>query len=197
MPGRLIVLAALTVLAACGPREKEATQPEGGAVGAAAPDPLSVRADGVGPLGAGTPFEKAAVERAFPGATVEPAFVNFRREEATPVLNVLAEGTQTLQVAGDPSGRIESVTVTGGGFRGPGGEVLMMRWSETGFSSDDCVMGDGPTLHALVCPRPGARAIEYVFAIPGWTSSETPGESVLAERAFLREMVWIAPTAQP
>jgi hypothetical protein len=198
MPGRLSLLAALALVAACQEREPAAGAAAGGSASASqAPDPLSVRPTGVGPLGEGTPFDKAAIEGALPGATVEPAFVNFRREETTPVLNVSAGGTQTLQIAGDAAGRIGSITVTGGDYEAPDGERLLARWSELRFQPDDCVMGDGPTLHALVCRKAGVPQIDYVFAIPGWTSSETPSAQVLADRAFIREMVWTAGAPAP
>ena len=197
---RLTACAALLLLAACGDREAKpaAAAPQVAPAAISAPDPLSVRPTGVGPLEAGTPFDEAVIARAFPGATVERAFMHYGgKGEATPVLNVLAGGTQTLQVTGDARGGIGEITVTGGDYVAPGGERLMTPWSRTTLSIDDCGMGDGPTLHALVCRKKGAPEINYVIGIPGWTSGEPPSAEVLAEEAFLREMVWTAPPSAP
>lgn len=201
MLGRLATIAAVALLAACG--DKQAAQPAAqpaapaSAPAMSAPDPLSVRPTGVGPIGDGTPFDAELIARAFPGATVERGFMHFGGKERVPIMSVLADGTQTLQIVGDAAGSVGEVTVTGGAFVAPGGEKLMTRWSETRFAVDDCVMGDGPSLHALVCRKPDAPEIQYVFGIPGWGSSETPSADVLAEKAFLREFIWTAHTPAP
>jgi hypothetical protein len=193
---RLTALVTLALLAGCGASDKAETAAPAATPAISAPDPLSIRPTGVGPLGDGTPFDKALVEGAFPGATVESAVMQLA-EERTPVLNVLAAGTQTLQIVSDGAGQIGAINVTGGDYVAPGGEKVMTRWADAEFTLDNCVMGSERFTHALLCRKPNETTIVYVFGIPGWTSSEPPSAGILADKAFLREIVWTAPPRAP
>jgi hypothetical protein len=154
-------------------------------------DPMVVWSRGVGAVGAHTPFTVEAVKTAWPEATVEKGFLH-AGGAPVPIITVQFQDGR-LELQGGADGKVKTIRVDGGGFRGPGGETLSLPWSQAKFAISDCRMGDGRAVNALVCKRPGADNIAYVFGIRGWASNETPPAEVLTAKAFLSEFVWTAP----
>jgi len=193
---RVLVLACAAALglSACGRKEEQA--PAAPAVKQAEParkaDPYQVWTRGVGPISEHTAFTPEAVGQAFPELTVEKGFLHYG-DAASPILTATGPQGQSMEIQGDVEGRIATIVVRGGAFRGPGGEPLLLKWPYANFAASDCRMGEGRFLNALVCRRNGEPRILYVFAVPGWASTAVPPPEVLSERAFLREFVWIAP----
>lgn len=188
----LLVSAAL--LAACerAAPPAEASAPPPAAAPAGKVGPMTIWSRGVGALGAHTPFTVEAVQAAFPEATVEKAFLH-DGGAPVPIITVQIGGEQALELQGDADGRVARILVQGGGFRGPGDEILLLNWSEAKFSPADCRMGQGRQMHALVCKRAAGDPVEYVFGVPGWTSNDMPAAEVLSAKAQLNEFVWTAP----
>ena len=201
-------LAALLLLAACGepatpppaadaPIERPAPIVTAPVVPPAPPaEPwtkgeLKVAPGGVGPLSAATPFDRTAVVALFPYARVEPGFLHFG-DQTWPQITVEQGDALGLTLIETKPGQRE-IRVAGGDVTGPGGEKLMAKWSDAGFEIGQCVAGEGRDVNALVCRRPDAPQIAYVFGIPGWTTGGVPPAATLAERAFIREIVWTPP----
>jgi len=189
----ILAYVAALVLTACGRKEEEAAPaPAKSAAPARKADPYQVWTRGVGPISEHTPFTPEAVGQAFPDLTVEQAYLH-QGDNAAPILRATGPQGQSMEIQGDVEGKVATIVVQGGPFRGPGGEPLLLKWPHANFAASDCRMGEGRFLNALVCRRNGEPRILYVFAVPGWASSAVPPPEVLSQRAFLREFVWIAP----
>jgi hypothetical protein len=193
----LILSASVVLLAGC---QKPAAPAQAPAVGAApapvalTPAPytggaLNVTAEGVGPINAATPFDKAAIQALFPNAQVDAAFLH-SGEEKTPILTVQADGNQLLQIEQGQPGKIGQVRVQGGDARGPAGETLLAPWKSARFDPTDCVPGQGSDRAALICRRKGGPDLGFIFGVPGWTSEEAPPVETLEAKAFIREFTW-------
>ncbi|NEX91495.1 DUF1131 family protein [Caulobacter sp. 17J65-9] len=196
----LPLFATAALLAACqrstetpaAPAEPAATPQAAPAAPAGKADPKAIWSRGVGALGAHTPFTVEAVQAAFPDAKVETAFLH-AGGAPVPIITAFMDDTTALELQGGPDGKVSRILVQGGGFHGPQGETLLQKWPDAKFTPADCRMGEGRQVNAVVCKRAPADPIEYVFGVPGWTSSDMPPADVLAARAQLNEFVWTRP----
>ncbi|MCC7268564.1 MAG: DUF1131 domain-containing protein [Caulobacteraceae bacterium] len=203
---------ALALLAACGepaapppPLDAPAERPPPPVTVAPAPaappaEPwtsgeLKVTPGGVGPLSAATPFEREAVLALFPEARVEPGFLHFG-DKTWPQIAVEQGDALGLSIIETSPGHRE-VRISAGQAVGPNGEALMARWADAKFDPADCEAGIGRDVGAIVCRRPDTPQISYIFGVPGWTQSTIPPAATLAEKAFIREIVWTPPAGAP
>ena len=171
---RRLLLASL-VLAAC-------TDPAPPApADVAAGGGLALGADGLGALGAATPFTADAVRQALGDVSVES-------HDATGALWALRDGLVLAEVYADPGGGIGRIEVTGD-VPGPDSLVVGQPFSEAGLGGRACAAGTGVAGGSAVCTADG---VELVFA-HGWDgpAAELPPDSVLAD-AFLTRMIWRA-----
>ncbi len=190
------------LLAACSPDKgtvpeaavapaTEATLPAEAANAAPA---YSASEAGVGPLSAATPFDRETVAALFPGSEVKSTLQN-QEGVQTPVLTVIGPGELLLEIQeGYRKAKVGRVLVQGGPVVGPRGEAILDPWSRFGFAGRDCLIGvEGQ----LLCRRPGAPSLAYVFAIPGFegeVEAPPPPEALLVEKAFLQAFLWQAPS---
>lgn len=156
---------------------------------------LKITPGGVGPLSAATPFEREAVLALFPQARVEPSFLHFG-DQTWPQITVEQGDALALSIIETKPGQRE-VRVAGGQAAGPTGEALMARWPDAKFDPANCEPGQGRDVNAVVCRRPDVPQIAYVFGVPGWTHPTMPPVATLAEKAFIREIVWTPPAGPP
>ena len=204
----LFLAAPLLALAACGPADKpDATRsaaPAPAATVMARPNadgsvdrftpyqggPLMLDEFSVGPLMAQTEFSLDAIKPRFPEAKVEKAFLHEGAGEPTPIFTV-TQGDGVLEIQGNPgTTRIGDIRITGGTPKGPRGETLGMKWADADIDYPRCWMGKDRDVHAVICTQPGEPALRYVFGVPGWTQDTLPAETVLRDKAFLREFFW-------
>lgn len=156
---------------------------------------LKIAPGGVGPLSAATPFEREAVLALFPKARVEPGFLHFG-DKTWPQITVEQGDALGLSIIETGPGQRE-VRIAAGQAVGPAGEALMARWTDAGFDPAQCVAGQDRDVNTVVCRREGVPQIAYVFGVPGWTQPATPPAATLAEKAFIREIVWTPSVAGP
>lgn len=156
---------------------------------------LKITPGGVGPLSAATPFERDPVLALFPEARVEPSFLHFG-EQTWPQITIEQGDALALSIIETKPGQRE-VRVAGGQAVGPNGETLMARWADAKFDPANCEAGQGRDVNAVVCRRPDIPQIAYVFGVPGWTQPTLPPPATLAEKAFIREIVWTPPGGPP
>lgn len=189
----------LVLLAACGPAKKDeaAKTPEAAAKGpvtvAVAPyagGPLNVTRDGVGPITAATAFDLATIKVLFPKAKVEQAFLHFSQGPAQPIITVEQDSVPLAEIGKTDEGEIAYVRVAAGDARGPKDERLLAKWADLGFTADQCRAGDGREINAVICVRPEAPTVSYVFGVPGWTQGGVPPEATLKGKAQLNELIW-------
>jgi hypothetical protein len=204
-------LLALALLAACGepatpppPADAPMVRPPPPVVTAPVTTPpaepwtsgeLKITPGGVGPLSAATPFEREAVLALFPEARVEPSFLHFG-EQTWPQITVEQSDALGLSIIETKPGQRE-IRVASGQAAGPNGEALLARWADARFDTAGCEAGQGRDVNAVVCRRPDAPQITYIFAVPGWTQPTMPPAEILAEKAFIREIVWTPPAGVP
>lgn len=156
---------------------------------------LKITPGGVGPLSAATPFERAAVMALFPQARVEPGFLHFG-DQTWPQITVEQGDALGLNLIETRPGQRE-IRVSAGKAVGPNGETLLTKWTDAKFDLSQCDAGDGRDVNAVVCRRPDAPQIAYVFGVPDWTQPIMPPPAILAEKAFIREIVWTPPVGAP
>ncbi|MFT4252166.1 MAG: DUF1131 family protein [Caulobacter sp.] len=211
---RLALLAApLALLAACGPAEKtsapadapkvvqEGGKPADGPVAVKITPyvggPLQVAAAGVGPITAATAFDQPTIAALFPKAQVKSAFIHVGDGPPGPIITVEQDNVPLLEIGKGADGGISEIRLAAGDVRGPKGESLLARWEALGFTTDQCRAGEGRTVNQVICVRPEAPTVSYVFGVPGWTKGGVPDEKTLKAKAQLNEFVWRpAETAQ-
>jgi hypothetical protein len=152
---------------------------------------LKITPGGVGPLSAATPFDRNAVIALFPQARVEPGFLHFG-DQTWPQITVEQGDALGLSLIETRPGQRE-IRVSAGKVVGPNGETLMSKWPDAKFDPAQCTAGDGRDVNAVICRRPEAPHIAYVFGVPGWTQPTMPPLATLAEKAFIREIIWTPP----
>lgn len=194
-------ISAAFVLLASGCAEQDAGEPADApapepAAAAAAPtaDPRQITAAGVGPLTGQTLFDRETIAALFPGAEVETAFLH-QGEDTTPIITVYGDAVGSLEIQGAPDGYVSQVIVSGGPFRGPGGEALLAPWPDLALTAADCAMGEGRFRGAPVCRRAETPNLAYVLSVPNWRGEGLPDATTLNGRAALREFVWTRPGA--
>jgi hypothetical protein len=209
---QLILAAPLMALIACGPAKTSSTAaPDDAQASATAPvlKPGLVRPDGsvdyftpyengplaldefsVGPLMAQTEFSLDAIKPRFPRAEVKAAFLHQGAGESTSIITV-EQGGGVLEIQGNPgTTKVGDIRISGGTPKGPRGETLMMKWADADMDYPRCWMGKDRDVHAVICTQPGEPVLRYVFGVPGWSQDALPPETVLREKAFLREFFW-------
>jgi hypothetical protein len=187
----------LVLLAACGPAKKsaddpkpEAKAPVAVAVAPYAGGPLTVTKAGVGPISGSTAFDPPTLQALFPKAKVEQAFLHFGEGPAQPIITIEQDNTPLLEIGKTDEGAIAYVAASGGDIRGPKGEQLLAKWSDLGFTVDQCRAGQGREINQVICVRPEAATVSYVFGVPGWTEGGVPPEAVLKAKGQLNALVW-------
>jgi hypothetical protein len=206
----LILAAPLLVLAACGPADKPAGSKTAAPATAPAPamatrkdasgavdrftpyvgGPLMLDEFSVGPVMAQTDFSLDAIKPRFPKAVVKAAFLHQGAGEPTPIITVEQDGG-AVEIQGNPgTTKVGDIRVSGGAPKGPRGETLGMKWADAGMDYPRCWAGKDRDIHAVICTQPGEPVLRYVFGVPGWTDAAMPPESVLRDKAVLREFLW-------
>ena len=191
----------LLVLAACGPAKKDESAtpaaPEASAktpvqvtIAPYAGGPLKVTKDGVGPINATVAFDLATLKVLFPKAKVEQAFLHFGEGPAQPIINIEQDNVPLAEVGKNDEGEIAYVRVNAGDTRGPKDEQLLAKWSDLGFTVDQCRAGEGREVNMTICVRPEAPTVSYVFGVPGYTGKAVPPEATLKAKGQLNEFVW-------
>lgn len=156
---------------------------------------------GVGPIRAGTYFERPVIQALFPQAKVRDSFYQIAPDTTLSTIIVLQDGAQILEIddgttyaPGTDHPLIGKVRLTGGPVRGPRDERIGMGWREAGFDLSQCELGEARQINTLVCARRGEGAITYVFGVHGWESEvDFPPEPMLRAKGYLREIVWTPP----
>ena len=183
MSRSLLPVAALALaLAACGPEPSEPAAP------GHAPSALVLDDEGVGRLGAETPFDTAAVRAALPaGFAVEVRSAETERG-VVPVVWALRDGLLVLEVYGD-DGRVGRVDAASDQVEGPGGARTGQSFAEVDGGRMDCEAGAADLAGRVVC-RQGRGAVRYVFAHAAAVGT-VPDDDQLAD-ALLERLVWQA-----
>ncbi|ADG08546.1 DUF1131 domain-containing protein [Caulobacter segnis] len=196
---RILLALPFVLLAACGPAKKDeaakgaepdAKAPVAVAVAPYAGGPLTVGKDGVGPISGATAFDLPTLKALFPKAKVEQAFLHFGEGPPQPIINVEQDNTPLLEIGKTDEGAIAYVAASGGDIRGPKGEQLLAKWADLGFTVDQCRAGQGREINQVICVRPEAATVSYVFGVPGWTKGGVPPEAVLKAKGQLNALVW-------
>ena len=168
--------------------------------------PLIVGLGGAGPLRSTSYFESERIQALFPGAVITEAVVQvdpLDPKDTIDVINVERDGVRVLQIddgtrsaPGTDDPLIGPVRGVGGPIRGPHGETLLTRWPDAHFDLTQCEIGEYQQHGSLVCARPHEGSVTYIFAIPGWDTTDLPSASMLRSRAYLREIVWTPSTTK-
>lgn len=205
MTQRLALIALpFLLLAACGPVEKKAdeagTAPppaEPGKSGSVAvmvkpytEGPLTVRAEGVGPINASTAFDLPTIKVLFPKAVVAQAFLHFGTGPAQPIINVEQNQIPLMEIAKGEDGDLGSIRLEGGDVRGPKDETLLTQWSALGLDIKTCRAGEGRDVNGIICVRPEAPNVQYLIGVPGWTRGGLPPVETLNAKGQLNGFVW-------
>lgn len=192
-----LLIPLLALLAACGPAKQsqdasksEAKAPVAVAVAPYAGGPLAMTKDGVGPISGATAFDLPTLKALFPKAKVEQAFLHFSQGPAQPIITVEQDSVPLAEIGKTDEGEIAYVRVAAGDARGPKDERLLAKWADLGFTADQCRAGDGREINAVICVRPEAPTVSYVFGVPGWTQGGVPPEATLKGKAQLNELIW-------
>ena len=187
----------LVLLAACGPAKKDEAPPQAASKGPVtvaitpyAGGPLRVTKDGAGPINGSTAFDLATLKALFPKAKVDSAFLHFGQGPAQPIITIEQDNVPLAEIGKSDEGEIAYVRVAAGDARGPKDERLLAKWADLGFTVDQCRAGEGREINALICVRPEAPTVSYVFGVPGWTRGGVPPEATLKGKAQLNELIW-------
>ena len=151
---------------------------------------LTMDADGVGRLGAETPFDTAAVRSALPGGfAVELRSVE-TEDGLVPVAWALRDGQLVLEVYPGGDGRVTRVDAASDQVAGPNGARTGQSFADLDGGSMDCDPGEAELSGRVVCrPRRGGP-VRYVFAHAA-AAGEVPDDDQLAT-ALLERLVWSA-----
>jgi hypothetical protein len=175
---RPAIIAASIALAACGQAATMPAKPPKPAAPTPEAKVLLVTPAAVGPATAATPFERNPLQRLFRGGDVSAEF-DSEEGEQIPVIMVLGPGDLSIRFTGQ--GRtLERAFITGSAVRGPKGEKIGDRFSASGFTRKQCVEGADRYAATLICRRPRAGELGFVFA---------PADAPDPE---LREFYWLA-----
>lgn len=199
-----ILLLPILLLAACGPVEKKADEAgaapppaangQGVSVAVAvtpyAGGPLSVSAQGVGPITSATAFDAATLAALFPRAVVKSAFLHSGPGPAAPIITVEQNQVPLMEISRSEDGELGAIRLEGGDVRGPRGESLLTKWSELGLDLAHCRTGEGRDINTVVCARPEAPNVSYLIGMPGGTQGRLPTVEILNAKGQLNGLVW-------
>lgn len=193
------------LLAACGPVEKKADE-AGTAPPPAEPSksassvavtvkpytegPLTVRAEGVGPITAATAFDLPTLKALFPKAVVEQAFLHFGSGPAQPIINVEQNQIPLMEISKSEDGDLGAIRLEGGDVRGPKDETLLTKFSSLALDIKTCRAGEGRDVNGVICVRPEAPNVQYLIGVPGWTKGGLPPAETLNAKGQLNGFVW-------
>ena len=188
----------LVLLAACGPAKKDETPaPAAGeeapvrvAIEPYAGGPLKISDDGVGPINGSVAFDLNTLKVLFPKAKVEQAFLHFGEGPAEPIITIEQANVPLAEVGKTDEAGIAYVRVEAGEARGPKDEQLLAKWADLGFAVDQCRAGEGRDINQVLCIRPEAPNVAYVFGVPGYTGKAVPPEAALKAKGQLNAFVW-------
>ena len=184
-PSRLALVLALA-LAACAddPTPVAAPSPDDPAAR------LALDTDGVGQLGAETPFDTAAVRSALPpGFAVELRSVE-TEAGPTPVAWALRDGLLVLEVyPGDDGATVGRIDAASDQVAGPDGARTGQTYADLGGGRMDCEPGERDLAGRVVCRASRGASVRYVFAHAAADASRLPDDDQLAD-ALLERMVW-------
>lgn len=188
LPPRLAPLAVSLVALALGACADPAPEPVPAGPGGA-PSALALGPEGVGPLGAETPFDTAAVRAALPpGFAVELQSADADGERA-PVIWALRDGLLVLEVYPGADGRVGRVDAASDQVEGPDGARTGQGFAEVGGGRMDCEPGEEDLTGRVVC-RARRGPVRYVFAHSA-PAGTPPDDDQLAD-ALLERLVWRA-----
>lgn len=197
IPRYALFILPLALLAACGPAKQSQDAPKSDAKApvalAVAPyvgGPLTVTKGGVGPISEATAFDLPTLKALFPKAKVEQAFLHFGEGPAQPVIIVEQDNAPLLEIGKTDEGTIGYVAAAAGDIQGSKGETLLARWADLGFTVEQCRAGQGREVNQVICVRPEAATVSYVFGVPGWTKGGVPPEATLKAKGQLNALVW-------
>jgi hypothetical protein len=200
MKAPLTILFATLALAGCGqPAEKPPVAPATEAnLPADAPSSQpawSASPEGVGPLTGEVAFSRDAIAALFPGSEVKAAFLSVEGAQV-PIITVIGPAELVLEAEGGSDGKVGRILAQGGQVVGPRGEKLMDSFKVASFSASDCVIGADRYSGAVLCRRPGAPNLAYVYGAQGEVKGnpgDEPDAETLEQKGFLREFLWQAP----
>ena len=153
---------------------------------------LTLDADGVGRLGAETPFDTAAVRAALPpGFAVELRSVETEAGRA-PVAWALRDGLLVLEVyPGADGATVARIDAASDQVEGPDGARTGQTFAELDGAGMDCDPGEQELSGRVVCRASRGASVRYVFAHAGADASRLPDDDQLAD-ALLERLVWTA-----
>lgn len=188
------------LLAACGPARNDETAAPSPAAEDKAPvrvaiapyagGPLKIGNDGVGPINGSVAFDLNTLKVLFPKAKVEQAFLHVGEGPARPIINVEQANVPLAEIGKTDEAEIAYVRVEAGEARGPKDEQLLAKWADLGFTIDQCRAGEGRDVNQILCVRPEAPNVAYVFGVPGYTGKAVPAEAILKAKGQLNAFVW-------
>lgn len=187
LPQRTALLLAVA-LAACADAPAPAAPPVSSPNEAATA--LTLGADGVGQLGAQTPFDTASVRQALPpGFAVEVRSVETENGRVQ-VAWALRDGLLVLEVHPGDDGHVGRIDAASDQVAGPDGARTGQSFAELGGGDMDCDPGEGDLGGRIVC-RTSRGSVRYVFAHADADGGQMPDAAQLAD-AMLERLVWTA-----
>lgn len=156
---------------------------------ATAPD-LVLGPEGLGRLGAATPFDTAAVRAALPaGFTAERRSVE-TAAGLVPVVWALRDGQLVLELYADAAGaHVGRIDAPGESVVGPGGAHAGQTFADVNGAAMDCEVGTDEQSDMAVCRGAG---LSYVFASQALVGRTTLPPADSLQGALLERLVWRA-----
>jgi len=201
MRALLSTVAVSLVLAACGQQASEPSVPAPSEPAERVQSPavvgpilISFNENGAGEIDGATPLNERSISDVFPGAKVETAT---HGEAATQIITVRRPDGLILDLhPGADPGKVGQIIGRGGPVTGPLGEELGADWESSEFEPSDCRRGQDDLSHTLICYRPGAPRLGYVFDLPGFAGpgDQIPDAETLQASARLIAFLWVAET---
>lgn len=148
--------------------------------------------EGVGPLGAGTPYEEAEMARVAPGADVR-SIQTATEERAAWTHAAFIDEVQAVQFFKGAGGTIAEMHGVAQHLAGPNGERIGMTMAQAGVRRGDCRNGTKLWRGMAVCRARRSQNVELVFSIPQY---QGPFDRLASpddlKRAELQRIVWRA-----
>lgn len=151
---------------------------------------------GAGELSSATTLDRRRIESLFPGARVQVRTVD--GDAPVEMITVRRDDGLALDLLpGATAGLLGRIIGRGGPVVGALGEPLGAGWTTAGFAPEDCQPGQEDMAGRVVCHRPGAPQLGYVFETAGFQGPDDvmPSPETLEASARLSAFVWTAPAA--